>query len=49
MGEIKISVSDKLDKNLQDMADELGIKRAELVKDFVIKELLELNLKNKKN
>ncbi|MFW5846798.1 MAG: hypothetical protein ACOCUU_01440 [Nanoarchaeota archaeon] len=48
--EIKISVSESLDKNLQKIADELGIKKAELVKNFVVKELIELNLyKNKKN
>jgi len=41
MGEIKISVSERLDKILQDMADALGIKKAELVKNFVIKQLLE--------
>lgn len=49
MGEIKISVSDKLDGILQKLADDLGIKKAELVKNFVMKELLELNgEKNKK-
>lgn len=40
MGEIKISVSDKLDGILQKMADGLGIKKAELVKNFVVKELM---------
>jgi len=40
MGEIKISVSEKLDKILQEKADDLGVKKAELVKNFVIKELL---------
>ena len=38
MSEIKISVSDKLDGILQKLADELGIKKAELVKNEVIKE-----------
>ena len=42
MGEVKISVSDKLDEILQKKADELGIKKAELVKNFVIKQLMEL-------
>ncbi len=42
MGEIKISTSDKLDKILQSKADDLGIKKAELVKNLVIKELLEM-------
>jgi len=46
MGEIKISVSDKLDGILQKMADNLGIKKAELVKNFVVKELM--NLEDKK-
>ncbi len=41
MGEIKISVSDKLDEILQKQADNLGIKKAELVKNFVIKQLME--------
>ncbi len=41
MSEIKISVSDKLDEILQDKADRLGIKKAELVKNLVIKDLLE--------
>lgn len=42
MGEVKISVSDKLDGILQKLADELGIKKAELVKhivlDFIVSE-----------
>ena len=42
MGEIKISVSEKLDTILQDKADGLGVKKAELVKNLVIKELLEM-------
>jgi hypothetical protein len=42
MSEIKISVSDRLDKILQDKADKLGVKKAELVKNLVIKELLEM-------
>ena len=41
MGEIKISVSEKLDSILQGLANDLGIKKAELVKNFVVKELLE--------
>jgi len=41
MGEIKISTSEKLDKTLQDMADELGIKKAELVKNMVISNLMD--------
>jgi len=42
VGEIKIATSGKLDEILQGLADDLGIKKAELVKDFVIKGLLEL-------
>jgi hypothetical protein len=41
MGEIKISVSDKLDGILQKMADGIGIKKAELVKNIVVKELMD--------
>ena len=48
MGEIKISVSDKLDSILQRLADDLGIKKAELVKNFVVKELIEGKKDNKK-
>jgi len=42
MGEIKISVSEKLDSILQKFADSLGIKKAEFVKNLVVKELMEL-------
>ena len=48
MGEIKISTSDKLDAILQKKADELGIKKAELVKHMVVKELMEVGEKNGK-
>lgn len=48
MGEIKISVSDKLDGILQKLADDLGIKKAELVKNFVVKELMEKRYENGK-
>lgn len=41
MGEIKISTSEKLDRILQDMADELGIKKAELVKNMVVSNLMD--------
>ena len=41
MTEIKISVSDRLNEVLQKIADELGVKKAELVKNFVVKELIE--------
>jgi len=41
MGEVKISVSERLDSILQTKADNLGIKKAELVKNYVIKFLLD--------
>lgn len=47
MGEIKISVSDKLDGILQKLADNLGIKKAELVKNFVVKELMQMEDKKR--
>jgi hypothetical protein len=43
MGEIKISVSDKLDNILQKEADRLGIKKAQLVKHVVVSHVSELN------
>lgn len=46
MGEIKISVSEKLDKLIQKVSDELGIKKTEFVKSLVIENLKEI--KNKK-
>jgi len=47
MGEIKISVSDKLDGILQKMADGIGIKKAELVKNIVVKELISMEDRRK--
>ena len=47
MGEIKISVSDKLDGVLQKMADGIGIKKAELVKNIVVKELMSMGDRRK--
>jgi len=47
MGEIKISVSDKLDGILQKMADGIGIKKAELVKNIVVKELMGMEERKK--
>ena len=40
MGEIKISTSEKLDSLLQEMAESLGIKKAELVKNMVVNSLM---------
>lgn len=45
--EIKINTSDRSDEILQKLADNLGIKKAELVKDLVIKELIKIREKNK--
>jgi len=47
MSEIKISVSERLDQILQDSADNIGIKKAELVKNLVIKELMNLDINEK--
>jgi len=41
MGEIKISVSDKLDRLIKKAADELGIKKTEFIKSLVIEKLRE--------
>lgn len=48
MGEIKISVSDRLDGILQKLADDLGIKKAELVKHIVLNHVLGLEDKKEK-
>jgi len=47
MTEIKISVSDEMNKVLQKISDELGIKRAEFVKSLVIENLKEIKLRRK--
>lgn len=39
MGEIKISVSEKMDRLIQEIADRLGIKKTEFVKSLVIENL----------
>jgi hypothetical protein len=39
MGEIKISVSEKMDKIIQDISDDLGLKKTEFVKNVLINEL----------
>lgn len=46
MGEIKISVSDKLDSILQKEADKIGIKKAELVKTISVSKVREIAGKN---
>jgi hypothetical protein len=42
MGEIKISVSDKLEEIIQKIADNLGIKKTEFVKSLVISNVLDI-------
>ena len=39
MGEIKISVSEKTDKIIQEIVDSIGIKKTEYVKSLVIEDL----------
>ncbi len=47
MGEIKISISKEMDKIIQKISDELGIKKTEFVKSLVIENLKEIKLKYK--
>jgi len=47
MGEIKINVSDEMEKVIQTIADTIGIKKTEFVKSLVIENLKELNFKKK--
>ena len=42
VNEVKINVSDKLGLVLQNMADGIGVKKAELVKNLVVKELIDV-------
>jgi len=50
MGEIKISVSDKLDKIIRKISEKYGIKKTEFVKSLVIENLKEeLGQKEVKN
>ena len=48
MGEIKISVSEKMDKVIQNISDELGIKKTEFVKSLIIESLKEIKIKDRK-
>jgi len=48
MSEIKISVSERTNKIIQDISDDLGIKRAEFVKSLVIENLEKMRLNKKK-
>ena len=47
MGEIKISISNEMDKIIQKIADDLGIKKTEFVKSLIIENLKEIKLKYK--
>jgi|APSaa5957512622_1039677.scaffolds.fasta_scaffold30600_2 hypothetical protein len=50
MTEIKIAVSDRMNKVIQDIADDLGVKKAEYVKNLVVEELMNIKfgMKNEK-
>jgi len=48
MGEIKISMSDEMDKLIQKISDELGIKKTEFVKFLVIENLKEYKYEKRK-
>jgi len=48
MTEIKISVSDKLDSILQKKADNLGVKKAEFVKNIVLNYVIESEREERK-
>lgn len=45
MGEIKISVSERMEKVIQDISDELGIKKTEFVKSLIIENLKKIKTK----
>jgi len=49
MSEIKISASDEMNKIIQKIADDLGIKKTEFVKSLVIENLKEIKLKKGDN
>ena len=49
MGEIKISVSEKMDKMIQKISDELGIKKTEFVKSLVIENLKKVKFEKEKD
>ena len=42
VGEIKISVSEEMEKVIQDISDRIGIKKTEFVKSLVIENLKEM-------
>ncbi len=47
MGEIKIATSNEMDKIIQKISNDLGIKKTEFVKSLVIENLKEIKLKYK--
>ena len=47
MAEIKISVSEEMDKLIQNIANSLGIKKTEYVKSLVIENLKEIKFEKK--
>jgi hypothetical protein len=48
MSEIKISVSEKMDKIIQEISDDIGIKKTEFVKSLVIENLKKIKEEKKK-
>jgi len=48
MGEIKISVSDQLEKLIENISTELGIKKTEFIKSLVINNLRDFIKERKK-
>ena len=47
--EIKIAVSERMNKIIQELADDIGIKKSEFVKNVVIENLKDIKLRGKKN
>jgi len=47
MGEIKISVSEEMEKVIQGISDRVGIKKTEFVKSLVIENLKKIKLGRK--
>jgi hypothetical protein len=49
MVEIKIAVSDRMNHIIQDISEDIGIKKSEFVKSLVIEKLKEISLKKRRN
>jgi len=47
MGEIKISISDRMEKVIEEICEEIGIKKTEFVKSLVISHLKDKEAKKK--